>query len=219
MRILIDGYNLMYASGRISRNLGPDGLRKLRHRFLTEIASALDPVDAHQTTIVFDANDAPQHLSSRTRHKGLDVIFAVGEPSADEYLENLIKDHPNPRQLLVVSTDNRVRLAASKRRARVSTSDEYLTHLDSLKAKRNARQVDPVPAPQPERPTSVSAAESAYWLEQFSDLADSPELKESLSAAQLLSDEEIRKIEREVAAEQGPTSWSPSQGRRPPKKR
>ncbi|MDX2038402.1 MAG: NYN domain-containing protein [Isosphaeraceae bacterium] len=223
MRILIDGYNLMHAAGRLNGKLGPDGLRKVRHRFLNELASLLDPVDAHQTAIVFDAAAAPEHLAPRQRHKGIEVIFAVGEPTADEMLENLIKAHLEPKRLHVVSSDNRVRLAATKRRARVSSSDEFLTYLDRLKqrATRERSRSDsddpPESAPPLERPASVSEAESAFWLEEFADLVDSPEVREISAPPQLLSDDEIRRIEREVARESGPGDWSPSKGRRKPK--
>ena len=70
MRYLIDGYNLMYAGGLLGKRLGPDGFRKVRTRFLNDLADALGPLDAHQTTVVFDAVDRarrPRPRSRRTR--------------------------------------------------------------------------------------------------------------------------------------------------------
>ena len=58
MRTLIDGYNVMFAAGLMARRFGPDGFRKVRQRFLNDLAATLDPVEAHLTTVVFDAVDA-----------------------------------------------------------------------------------------------------------------------------------------------------------------
>ena len=90
MRTLIDGYNLMYALGLLGKRLGPDGFRKVRTRFLNDLAAAMGAVAAHQTTVVFDATDPPGHLPSESTHKGLTVIYAVGDESADDRIERLI---------------------------------------------------------------------------------------------------------------------------------
>ena len=64
MRLLIDGYNLMYAVGLLGKRLGPDGFRKVRQRFLNDLADALGAVEAHQTTVVFDAAAPPDNVPS-----------------------------------------------------------------------------------------------------------------------------------------------------------
>src|SRR3954469_19420606 len=118
MRTLIDGYNLMFAAGLMGRRFGPEGFRKVRQRFLNDLAATLDPVEAHLTTVVFDANDAPGHVPSATRHKGISVLFAVDHDSADGRIEDLIARHSSPRTLTVVSSDHRIRRAAVRRKAR-----------------------------------------------------------------------------------------------------
>src|SRR3954470_14985209 len=77
MRLLIDGYNLMYALGLMGRRFGPEGFRQVRTRFLNDLAAALDPLEAHQTTVVFDAAEPPDHVPHELRHQGLTVLFAV----------------------------------------------------------------------------------------------------------------------------------------------
>src|SRR5437868_15285637 len=108
MRTLIDGYNLMFAAGLMGERLGPDRFRKVRHRFLNNLAATLGPVEAHLTTVVFDANDAPDHVPASTSHKGISVIFAVDHASADERIEDLIAHHSSPKTLTVVSSDHRI---------------------------------------------------------------------------------------------------------------
>src|SRR5690348_9788490 len=125
MRLLIDGYNLMYAVGLLGKRFGPDGFRKVRQRFLNDLADALGAVEAHQTTVVFDAAAPPDGFPRETSHKGITVLFAVDDDDADSRIERLIAQHPTPRSLTVVSSDNRLRQAARRRKARVETADEF----------------------------------------------------------------------------------------------
>src|SRR4051812_12220179 len=118
MRTLIDGYNLMHARGLMERRFGPGGFHKVRHRFLIELAAALDPTEAHQTTVVFDASRPPRDRPERQTLKGIEVLFSVGDENADARIEALIAAHSAPRSLTVVSSDHRVRQAAARRRAR-----------------------------------------------------------------------------------------------------
>ena len=203
MRTLIDGYNVMYAAGLLGGKLGPDGLRKIRHRFLNDLAAWLGPVEAHQTTVVFDASDPPAGLPRQSRHKGLTVVFAVEDAEADERLEWLIAHDSAPKSLTVVSSDHRVRDAARRRKARVISADEFWTMLDARKSRPRSR---PSPAP-PEsaedrvRQAGPSPAEAAYWLRAFGDLADAPGTREALGGDLVPTDEEIARIAREVERE------------------
>ena len=198
MRTLIDGYNLMFAGGLLGRKLGPDGFRKVRHRFLNDLAAALDPVEAHLTTVVFDAHSAPADVPAATRHKGLTVLYAVDVDTADDRIEVLISAHSSPKTLTVVSSDHRIQKAATRRKAKVLSSDEYWTRLDSLKE----RKARPVPPPdEMGRPEAPSRLEAAYWLAEFRDVAESDEARQAFARDPIFpSDEEIARIEREVAA-------------------
>ena len=200
MRTLIDGYNLMYAIGLMERKFGPDGFRKVRHRFLNDLAAALDPVEAHQTTIVFDAHDPPPGVPGQSHHKGLTIIFAVGDEDADSRLEHLIAHHSAPKGLTVVSSDHRVRDAARRRKAKVVAADEFW---ERIKLPRKPRiPVPPRSAEERGRREGLTAAESAYWMAAFGVLEDAPETKQALRSADFVpTDEEIARIIREVERE------------------
>jgi len=204
MRYLIDGYNLMYAGGLLGKRLGSEQFRKVRGRFLNDLVDALGPVDAHQTTVVFDATDAPPERPHEARHKGITVIYAVNDTDADERIERLIARHPNPKTLTVVSSDRRLRLAAERRKAVAVTAEQYWTTLDALRERRRLPKTA-APPPPAERPRDrpLSAEESEYWLQEFGDLDDRPETREALGTDNIpmLSDAEIAEIEREVERE------------------
>ena len=198
MRTLIDGYNLMHAGGLLGGRLGPDGFRKVRTRFLNDLAAWLDPVEAHLTTVVFDAVEAPLNLASATRHKGLSVLYAVEHESADERIEELIVQHSSPKTLTVVSSDHRIQKAAIRKRAKVLSADDYWCLLDDLKGRKRLAR----PLEDRARAQIPSADEAAFWLEEFRELAESEEAREAFQGDSYFpTDEELARIAREVEDE------------------
>src|SRR4051794_21250745 len=172
MRTLIDGYNLMFAIGLLGKRLGLDGLRKVRHRFLNDLADALGPVDAYQTTVVFDSSQPPPGSPREATHKGMTILFAVEQDSADERIEQLIAQHSAPKKLTVVSSDQRIRQAASRRKAKARMADEFWTSLEARKSRE--REVGPPALPPSPRGAPVSPEESEFWLNEFRELAEEP---------------------------------------------
>ncbi len=211
MRILIDGYNLMHAVVLPARRVGPDALRKMRHRFLNDLAEALGPVDAHQTTIVFDAHTPPGHLPRQTTQKGLTVVFAVGDENADARIEQLIAKHSAPKRLTVVSSDGRVRQAATRRRAKALTADAFWSDLQDRKSRKSGRT--PADGPTPEekaRQEGLDAAQADEWMAAFGDIENDPETRQVFRQADFVpTDEEIARIVREVEQESPPDRRKP----------
>lgn len=198
MRILIDGYNVMHAVGLMGKRLGPDRFRRARQRFLNTLADGLGPVDAHQTTVVFDAVAPPEEFPAQTTHKGITVVFAVGDDSADARIEQLIAQHGTPKTLTVVSSDLRIRQAAERRKARALTADAFLDQLET------SRRAKPVPKTDTTKERPLSSRESAYWQEVFADLEADPATHEALQQEPtLLTDADIAAIEREIEREFG----------------
>lgn len=202
MRTLIDGYNLMHAVGLLSRRFGPDGFRKVRQRFLNDLADTLGPVEANQTTVVFDAATPPANAPGQSLHKGLTVIYSVGDESADARLEWLIARHSAPKSLTVVSSDRRVRDAASRRKAKVLTAEEFWTRIKDRKDRAPPHPAPPLTAEELARQHGPTAEEAAYWLDAFADLIDAPEARQALRPDDFApTDDDIARIEREVEDE------------------
>ena len=195
MRTLIDGYNLMFAAGLMGKRFGPDGLRKARTRFLNDLATKLGPVESRLTTVVFDVRKAPEGRPAESTHKGIQAIFAVANPTADERIDELIRAHGDPKRLAVVSSDNQVRASARRRGATSISSDDFLDRLDRVSR--------PSSEPSgPEKPTSLSEAEAAYWAREFGDVERSGALKQAFARDPMFpTDEELARIAREVEKE------------------
>jgi uncharacterized protein len=203
MHYLIDGYNVMYAAGLLGKRLGADRFRQVRTRFLNDLAAALGPLESSLTTVVFDASHAVGDVPKALSHQGMEVLFAVDSESADERIEQLIARHSAPKALTVVSTDRRLRTAATRRKAQSMTADAFLVALDGRRKQRSATAARP-PQPAPARDVTLSPEESDYWLREFRDLDSAPETREALgNESAMLTDAEIARIEREIEGEDG----------------
>lgn len=161
MRFLIDGYNLLFAvwpaEGRQLRaREWPRFRQRLLDRLRQRHGGSAEPV-----TVIFDASRAPSAAPPEEDYKGVHVRFAVGYPSADDLIEELIRTDSAPSRLTVVSDDRRLRDAARRRGCQVTGCLDYfegVEHPPSPKEPRNE------PPPKPEGP---SPEEVERWLEEF----------------------------------------------------
>jgi predicted RNA-binding protein with PIN domain len=203
MRWLIDGYNVMHAGGRLGPRLGRSGFRRARLRFLNELAAALPPEETESTTIVFDASVPPGDFHLEERYRGLHILFALGDESADARIERLIAADSTPKALAVVSSDRRIRRAANRRKATVVTAEDYWVRIDAMKeCSSHPQQAKDRPA-HPERAiVDAPPEERAHWQEVFGALDESVEACEELARdPTLLTQEEIAELEREIDRE------------------
>ena len=163
MFLLIDGYNLLHATGIAGRGSGPGGFERSRLALLNFLAASIDPADLAHTTVVFDAREAPPGLPRMVEHGGLTVRFAAKYESADDLIVELIQAASAPRRLVVVSSDHVIQRAARRRRAKAVDSDVWYAEL--IRARRE--RVETV-ADAPARPAVPLLAEDvSYWLRQF----------------------------------------------------
>ncbi len=180
MALLIDGYNLLHVTGIFGKGTGPGSFQRSREALLRFLAASIDFQRHRDTTIVFDANDAPPGLPDTMQHEGLLVRYARDYPDADTLIEELIAQHSTPRKLLVVSSDHRIQRAARRRKARPIDSDVWYSQIWERRAqnrKENNR-------PGPEKPIGqLSRTDIDYWVGEFSqnlpDGADQVQKKQS----------------------------------------
>jgi hypothetical protein len=162
MALIIDGYNLLHATGILGRGIGPGGLERSRGALLNFLAESLDESQLDRTIVVFDAKLAPPGLPRVVRHRGMTVRFAEPGSDADQVIEELIKADSAPRRLTVVSSDHRLHRAARRRRAKAVDSDQW--YAEVLR-----RRIDGVRGKSPGlKPSELpSDSEVRFWLRQF----------------------------------------------------
>jgi hypothetical protein len=168
MRYLIDGYNLLHATGCLLGKVGPGGLEKARRGLLDRLHDRFG-VEAERVTVVFDASGAPPGAVAEQEYHGVRVCFAVNE-EADDAIEDLIRRDSTPRRLTVVSDDNRLRSAARRRDCPVLGCLDFLDELARV-----PRPNSPDPSP---RPDGVSGPEAARWLDEFTGKDGDPSFRE-----------------------------------------
>jgi predicted RNA-binding protein with PIN domain len=171
MVLLIDGYNLLHASGIIGRGSGPGGLERSRQALLGFLAASLDRDLRQRTTVVFDAKDSPPGLERITQYEDITVCYAAAHAEADDLIEELIRTCSAPRSLTVVSSDHRVQQAARRRRATAIDSRSWFEQVQ------RQRKTPPPRRPGESKPQAPLTAEQVRnWMREFGDMpSDRPE--------------------------------------------
>jgi predicted RNA-binding protein with PIN domain len=169
MPFLIDGYNLLFTLGFSSRHWGAHALEKSREDLLEWLETALQE-QAPSITVVFDGREEFRSRSASSRPSGLEVRFSTGQ-LADDAIEGLIRQAPNPRGLTVISSDHRIQTAARRRGCMAWDSAEFIDWV----LERGA-PAPPKPTPTPAKP-DCSAEDTAHWLREFGAIEEDRELR------------------------------------------
>jgi len=159
MTLIVDGYNLLHASGVFGPERGPRGFEQSRVALLEMLVDLLGD-RASDTIVVFDAARAPDGLPARLSHGGVRVWFAREYPDADSLIEELVEDDTAPAHLVVVSSDRRLQAAARRRRARAVSCEDWLAEA------REARRLRGRPSPDA-KPPEPGPEGAAYWKDYF----------------------------------------------------
>ena len=88
LELIIDGYNLIRQSDSLSR-LDAQNLEQGREALLERLA-AYRKVRGHPITVVFDGWGGFEPVSTRTRHKGIEVIYTGKGETADEWIQRRV---------------------------------------------------------------------------------------------------------------------------------
>lgn len=160
MTLIIDGYNLLHASGVFGSERGAGGFEASRRALLALLVDLLGPARS-DAIVVFDAAKAPDGLPARFVHEGMTVLFAREYPDADSLIEKLVTEDHAPGHLVVVSSDRRLQGAARRRRARAVACEEWLAAARSARAQRQAA------GPAAEKPPAPGPDGIDFWKDYF----------------------------------------------------
>jgi uncharacterized protein len=167
MLILIDGYNLLFQSQLVGRGRGQGWLQRARNRLVRLLSSGLPIELVGKTTIVFDASQPVDPQSDYVTQEGIRIVFAVEHPEADDLLEEMIRAHPTPKRLQVVSSDLRIQRCGRSRRAQVIDSESFLQRCESgFYRRQSARELEPLEESSGEIP-ELSQEEIEFWMREF----------------------------------------------------
>ena len=162
MRYLIDGYNLLHATGHLVGKVGPHVLEWARQALLSRLA-AFVKAGAGGVSVVFDARKAPSSVAPEQLYQGVHVYYTLDQ-EADDLIEQLIHDDSAPQSLTVVSDDRRLKEAARRRHCPTQTCLDFYDLTEK-------------PPPQTEgepeeRPRTMSEQDVRAWMRAFGADAD-----------------------------------------------
>lgn len=161
MKLLVDGYNLLHASGVFGRASEEPTLETARRALLDFLAQQLTERERLRTTVVFDGKDAPRGLPAQGTHEKMQIVFSRRRTNADELIAEMIAAEPAPRELVVVSSDHGVQRVARQRGIESHDSELWCRMLRERASQESTPRTDKPEAPQ-------SAAEIQHWLQEFS---------------------------------------------------
>lgn len=163
--LLIDAYNVLWL-GNAAEPHGPDltasGLLRMtahsrhRRRHIRLVCDGAPPTGEGVPSPLYGDRAMILRLGPG------EIVYSGRSGSADDVIECIIRDHAAPRELLVVSSDRRVKRAAGRRRARTMTSEMFLAQ---ILADRTRAPLPALPAFIQEIPLSAHAVD--LWRREF----------------------------------------------------
>lgn len=137
MQILVDGYNLLHALGRMRYIRGP-GVLERRREWLAEFLATSLPTLRDCITIVFDCSSPNDRRAKETRLHGIRVRFTEHKnEQADDLIEETLRKTPKPPRIIVVSNDRRLAEAARRSGAVLMTCSAFLDWLEEKPSRAN----------------------------------------------------------------------------------
>lgn len=126
IHIIIDGYNLIRQSKRLSSidlediQLGRDAL--------VDLLAAYKKIKAHRITVVFDGTRPALISRQRDRQKGITIVFSHNAETADTVIKQMARKEG--AKALVVSSDLDIVRSAEASGAAVITAPEFEHRLE-----------------------------------------------------------------------------------------
>ena len=112
-------------------------------------------------TIVFDGIGPPDKRELMGI-RGLEIRFSGEKSDADSYIEWKIEENTAPKRLVVVSSDRRLRTAATRRKAKSVPVDIFWPAL--CKALESGPKIAPEPH---EKRKGITDRETELWMDYF----------------------------------------------------
>ncbi|WP_437194532.1 NYN domain-containing protein [Planctomicrobium sp. SH527] len=177
MKLVIDGYNLLHFAGYGKVRPHTGQFQKARDRLFKRLKEGLTEEELSQTTIIFDAQYAEgSDRRAQTAH-GMQVIFSPRGRQADDLIEDVLLGAEQPELITVVSSDQRMRIAARAARAKCIKSDTFLVELDERKDRQQYKDKSAMSAGETTQPQpKVSPVD---WSLEFADI-DVAEIERSV---------------------------------------
>ncbi len=133
----VDGYNIIHSCHRLRPLLG-DSIERARDALVERIA-AFCAMMGDRVTLVFDGRDRGRFVHPALGGDTFEILYTSGEQSADALIERTVYNHPNRRDVVVVTGDQGIRQLCRGLGALVMGPENFIESMDG--ATKSARGV------------------------------------------------------------------------------
>lgn len=162
MSTIVDGYNVIFADEELAEYMRAGLLEDARDGLISLLAR-YQALSGDPVTVVFDGGVGfGMPVEGRN---GVRILYSRSPQKADHIIQDLIEKEPNPKKLMVISTDREIRSAAQSRRAHPVIAESFLNELARLLTK--AEDDDPPPEPGEKYGQPISPSELRHWMKIF----------------------------------------------------
>ncbi len=124
MKIIIDGYNLMY-------RLGVEGSLERKREKMLEILAEFLAINPNEMLVVFDGRNNPSTQRGMDVKSGIKLYYSAQGEIADDYIIEMIKKRKGKaKNHLIVSSDRKITDFAKEHFMKTMTSDEFVDYLE-----------------------------------------------------------------------------------------
>ncbi len=156
-RIVVDGYNVIYADDSL-RRFAVKSMERARRVLLSRIAAYLADKDL-RVTVVFDGRGAMTDADVMIPGK-LQVVYSAHNQSADDLIVSIVTTSGNPRAYIVVTSDRaHIGPAVAECGCKVMGSVAFLERLQAKQVASSATGDEDKPA--------EGGDQLDYWMERF----------------------------------------------------
>lgn len=159
--ILIDGYNLLHASAGTDHDWMPLPLEDARSAMVDFLATRRWG-RRERITVVFDGSGTSALDMRAENQRGIEVLFSEAGVTADEVIQQIVRDAPNPRKILVVSADREIRDFVIRHGAKVIAPSSFLSTSEEHHQQRRRHTGEP-----PEKYRGAGPGEVEHWRRIF----------------------------------------------------
>jgi len=104
--MIVDGYNVLRSSGRPVPLKG-SSFQVERERFIESLGHYRGQ-RKDRVTVVFDGFHSDRDFPDTEKRGGVEVIFSHRGQTADDVIKQMVEQAPNPRDIIVVSSDREI---------------------------------------------------------------------------------------------------------------
>ncbi len=122
MHYFIDGYNLMFRMG------AGDNLRSEREKIISQLFEKIELLQLN-VSLIFDSQ-YQEGLGTRSHIDFMEICFTDEGETADDYIINELQSSQNPREEIVVTSDNNLAWRARRMHAKTEHVEEFMRWLD-----------------------------------------------------------------------------------------